>query len=215
MINLLPLNEKVKIRSEYRLRFLTVFVLSIALLFLTALIPLAISYYVISHNVEFINDVSEKLSKSEGFRETEGVLRDIKNTNRMSTILNDPVGVSIRQNILGSISSVFNIAHTISSQKNGSVKINQISYDQATRRVAVPAPSVAPVTGTSTPAVRDSGNHTLSLRGFASSRDIFLLFLKELGSDKNFLTIDSPVSNLVNNANIDFNVSIVLRDRAQ
>lgn len=214
MINLLPLNEKIKIRSEYRLRFLTVLLILFSLLVLTALIPLAISYFVISYNVEFINDVSEKLAKSEGFRETESVLNDIKSTNRMSAILNEPVGVSIRQNILGSISSVFDIAHNISSQKSGSIKINQISYDQATKRVAPPTPTSS-VVGTSTPAVKDSGIHKLSLRGFASSRDTFLLFLKELGSNKNFLTIDSPVSNLVNNSNIDFNISIVLRDREQ
>ncbi|HBM46209.1 MAG: hypothetical protein UT05_C0003G0017 [Parcubacteria group bacterium GW2011_GWF2_38_76] len=211
MINLLPLNEKIKVRSDYRLRLYTVIGLMLLILVISAMIPLVISYFAISYNVEFINDITEGMSQSEGFKKTDALAKIIKDTNRKSILLNDPLGVSARQNLTESFFSVFTIANELSNKKNSSIKITQITYEQATKRGVVP---VSINTSTTTGTIKESGLHKITIRGFAFDRDIFLSFLKELETNQNFLNIDSPVSNLVNSVNIDFSIIITLKDKA-
>lgn len=211
MINLLPLKEKIKVRSEYRLRLFTVIGIMVLVLVVSALIPLVISYFVISYNVNFINDVADKLKNSESFKETDAVIRIIKDANKKSILLNDPTGVSARQNILGSFSSIFKIAEDIRSAKEGVVKVTQVAYDQLAKKPV----SVAVADGINMPGtVKESGIHRITVKGFASDRNIFLVFLEKLGTDRNFLNIDSPVSNLVNSSNVDFSLVITLKDKA-
>lgn len=211
-MNLLPLTEKKKVRTEYRFRLYTVLINVLIVLFLAASVPLIISYFAIANNVNFINEVAESLSKSEGFKKTDALAREVKEANLHSAILATPIGVTARENITGSFSSVFTKANEIKNAGNGTIKINQIIYEYSTKKT--PTSVVAAVVATSTGGVKESGSHKISIRGFASSRDAFLLFLKETEKDKNFLSIDSPVSNLVNSQNLDFSLNITLRDKA-
>lgn len=210
MINLLPLREKIRVRSEYRLRLYAVIGAMVLVFLVSALIPLTIAYFTVSYNARFINDVTDQLSKSDGFKETGSVLNIIKSTNRKSTLLNDSMGVTVRQNILGSFSAVFEIADNTSESGTGSIKIINITYDQVAKKAPT---STSADAGTTTPAVKESGTHRISIKGFASSRESFLLFLKRLESNGNFLNVESPVNNLVNSLNIDFALTITLKDK--
>lgn len=212
-MNLLPLSEEIKGRSEYRLRFWTVAGIAMMVLLFSVSIPLVISYFAISYNIDFINNVADSLSKSEGFKKTDAILKIIKDTNRKSSILNDSLGVSARQDILGSFSFIFKTAGDMTKSGKVTIKISQIIYEQAAKKGAASSSSVASTTDSGI-VVRESGTHKISIKGFASNRDGFLIFLKGLEANKNFLTIDSPVSNLVNSTDIDFSLALVLKDKA-
>lgn len=206
MINLLPYIEKVEIRSQYKMRLWTVIAVMVSVLVTSALIPLIISYFTVSYNVVFINGIADKLAKSESFKETDAVVKTLKKIDRKVVLLNDPLGLSSRQNILGAFSSIFTIVDDINKTQKESLAIKQISYDQITKKG-----KAAPKTTTGD--TKDSGIHVLNIKGRSSNRDNLLFFIKKLEEDKNFLNIDSPVSNLVNNLNIDFTLTITLKDR--
>ncbi|HRY62412.1 MAG TPA: hypothetical protein P5056_01420 [Candidatus Paceibacterota bacterium] len=210
-MNLLPLNEKKQARFEYLLRFWTVAGMATIVLLVAAATPLIISYFTISYNVDFIKDVAENLSKSEGFKKTDTVAKIIKDVNRKSAILNDPLSTTARQDLLSSFSFVFKTADKMRINQKGIVKIKQIIYEQVVKKGSARTGSVASTTASAT---SESGIHKINIKGFSATRDGFLSFLKELESNKNFVMIDSPVSNLVNSENLDFSLTITLKDKA-
>ncbi len=49
---------------------------------------------------------------------------------------------------------------------------------------------------------------TLSVRGISATREALVSFVKKLGDSKTFLNVDSPISNLAKDKDIDFTVNL-------
>jgi len=206
MINLLPSEEKAKIVLEYRIRLLTVFFIIFSLLSFILLVPLVITYLTNSYNIKYINEVAEKLVLSEGFKESSSIAKEIRDTNRKLGILTQPLGAASREKITDIFSALFKTAFEASGNGN-TVKIKEISYDQLQKKTAS-------ASATSTTASKESGIHKIIVRGNANTRELFLAFLKKIEKNPNFVSIDSPVSNLVNSTNVEFTLTIILKDKA-
>lgn len=206
MINLLPKNQKDKTKKEYIIKVLTIILWMGSLFTVSVFIPLILSYFIVSSNVDFIKKVQDSLSESEGYKETTEVLKIIKDFNRKIVIIKQPLRNTQRDGLINAFSSIFDKA------QNGenSVFINKLSYEQVQQR-SVRGVSVSGPTATST---RESGTHKISINGFASSRNDFLAFQQRIQTDRNFLNIDSPVSNLVNENDINFTINITLKDKS-
>ncbi len=206
MINLLPKNQKDKTKKEYFIKVLTIIFWMGSLFTVSVFIPLVLSYFIVSSNVDFIKKVQDSLSESEGYKETTEVLKVIKDFNRKIVIIKQPLRNTQRDGLINAFSSIFDKA------KNGenSVFLNKLSYEQVQQR-SVRGVLVSGTTATST---RESGTHKISINGFASSRNDFLAFQQRIQTDKNFLNIDSPVSNLVNENDINFTINITLKDKS-
>jgi len=177
-----------------------------SLFIISIFIPLILSYFIVSYNVDFIKEVQSNLSESEGFRETAEVVVTIKDLNRKIALIKESLRNTKRDNLMNAFSFIFEKAK---NYKN-SVYITKLSYEQVTQRRAPGVQAVA----TSATSTRESGTHKISINGFASSRDDFLSFQKSIQTEKNFLNVDSPVSNLVNENNINFTIQITLKDKS-
>ncbi len=204
MINLITQKERTRIRKEYYLRLFTVISIMFSILTISAMIPLVISYFIVSSNFSYLNEVSAQLSESESFRETADIIALIKDTNRKITLINNPMGTTKRENLMGVFSSVFQKALKFESK----IKINSLVYEQVQIKKNTNTSSA-----TTSRQIKESGIHKVYLRGKAETREVFSGFLKELERDKNFASIDSPVSNLINSNDIDFNLIMTLKDK--
>ena len=210
MIDLLPKYERSRVKREYTFRFLTVSSIVFSVFIIVATVPLAISYVAIYQNIDFINTISEGLSKSESFKEMSVLLKTAKDTNRKINILIGPMGKTSREDLTGVFSSILKTADNVGNEKTSPVKISQISYEQVQKKGVSVSPAASQATKTVSTA--ESGIHKVTVKGTAVSREDLLSFLKKLELDKNFLSIDSPVSNLVESKNINFLLTVTLRD---
>ncbi|MEI6296788.1 MAG: hypothetical protein WCO84_04050 [bacterium] len=206
MINLLPTTEKNNLKFEYRIRFFTVLSVVLSFFIICISIPLVISYVYIGNQVLFIDDVAGKIAKDESFKETSNALMTIKDVNRKTTILNTPLGVTSRSDLMSVFSFIFDIADKEPVKGVSNIKINEINYEKTTKKF-VPG-SVENASST------ESGLHKIYVKGKATDRESFLSFVKKLEVENNFASLDSPVSNLVNSKDINFYLTITLKDKS-
>ena len=59
--------------------------------------------------------------------------------------------------------------------------------------------------------VDSSSNRILTIKGSSDSRDSLIMFVKDIKSLGLFSAVDFPVSNLINNSNVDFEIGLTLK----
>lgn len=217
MINLLPLSEKRKVRSEYLWRLGAVMGVLLAILIISALVPVVVSYFMIDYNVGYIDKIVDDIKKESISMEADVYSKEIRLLNRKIKILNEPLRASQRDNLALAFWDIFERAKDSGNigTEYSPVKITSILYEQGQKKPLAGTADIAVSNSTSTPsAVKESGMHKIFIRGFAGKRENFQLFLKSLEENKNFISIDSPVSNLVESENVRFSIVITLKDKA-
>lgn len=186
MINLLPVEEKQKIRNLYRLRAAIVSLCMFSILLIAMSLGLTPSYLsarirhqALSLEVSGSQDdgakKAELLAKAEAANQTVSILLAGRRTR--------PPSEHIR---------------AILSKKVAGIRIGDIGYTSSTRAESP-----------------EDVRILLTLSGVASTRETLLLFAKTLESDKMFSSVDLPISNFVKNQNLPFTINIEITDPNQ
>jgi len=200
-MNLLSIPEKKNIRRQYRKKIFTIFGFLFAVLLVASTIPLVISHYAVFSNVEFIKDSVGRLTDSQALKDSITAANIVKSINRKIKLLSEPLGNTAKKDLVSTFNSIFGMAGEINKTGANLIKIASIVYASEAKGSAV-------AEGQSTP----SGIiHKITLGGSAKSRNAFLSFLRFLEADKTFSNVDSPITNLVNSENPNFNLTLTLK----
>lgn len=180
MINLLPAEQIIAIKSEYRRRRLVVFgVLSLAWIVILILSVLAL--YVLARSEHQAVD-GQLAAKQKTLVGTETGGSDVGLVQLADDLKIIKAAEQMRVLPIGFLQEVLTV-------KPSGVKINNLLFAKGA--------------GT-------GGESTIELSGIAVSRRSLLAFLERLRADKAFIAVDSPVSNLIKESNVDFNLKLHL-----
>lgn len=176
MINLLPDNEKIKIKKEYRNKILIIILTISAVVFSLSLVLLVPSLlfaraqsYLIERNTETVKKVS--------------VAKDQEYIKKTASDINYKVSIveSSPENYIFSDS-----LNNIISSKISGVQITGVFFEKQDKKGEI--------------------TNMFEIRGTANKREDLINFAKELESRKYFAKINLPVSNYVKDRDIEFNV---------
>ncbi|KKR79307.1 MAG: hypothetical protein UU24_C0012G0017 [Candidatus Nomurabacteria bacterium GW2011_GWA2_40_9] len=179
MLNLIPNQEKHKIKKDFYFRLLIVFFLVMGVSFIIAAFSIA-PYYLFS---------SQKKNFSMERLETQKRLPlpvfDAQ-TNKLVEDINLKLGLMENVNKTDKFVVSVKVINEIILKKMPDIKITSISYEDNVIK-----------------------GKTLSVKGSAPSRDKLLLFRLALENDVNFEKVDLPISNFIKGTNIQFNLTLI------
>lgn len=195
MINILPVEEKKKIFTEYRLRLGVVIVFAITALVLSSLILILTSYMLA---VSRYNSVSGELavieSKQGSGTQEKDVNTQISSINKKVDLFLkglEPIVADVspdRSNGglagIGAGSSPSKVILGILNIKSVAVKIQGFTYDVSGKQ------------------------ERLVLTGFALDRDSLAQFVETLKKEPTFTSVNLPISSYVKSTNIDFSIVV-------
>ena len=185
-MNLLPLVKKSAVRREYYKRLAVVALILFAALILISIIPITVSYIASTYE---IMDLERELALVTKTNIGEGVVASMDTIKDQNSKL-DTLSGSYKQGLNYDLSAVF---FSIIDGKLR-VRLTSLVYDKITLKKGQ-----AKTVG-----------HRVVLGGVADDRDSLLDFVKKLESDKRFVSIDLPVSNLIESKDIKFFITIML-----
>jgi len=183
MINLLPLKDKTEIKKEYLTRLAVVFSISVSLSVLAAIVLLLPSFFVINIQEKNYKKQISFLEQRLSLSDATGITPAIDDLNFKLNLLKDS------QNDGQQISEI--IEKIISKMPSGN-KIEAFFYDKKGKT---------------------ADNAKIKIKGFSDTREELLKFTKILEAEGEFLDVESSVSNLLKENNIDFNLIIILNDK--
>jgi hypothetical protein len=178
MINLIPNEEKKKIRRDFHFRFITVSFIMISICILVAVISILPSYFISNLRKNLAN------SKLEAQKNEQIPPLDQKAMNEIDELRKKII--LIENSGKNQFSVTEEIFKRIISKKMSDININQIHYE------------VDPI----------SKNKKMSINGIAPSRERLLLFRQTLEEDPYFTQVDLPISNFIKGSNIRFYLSL-------
>jgi|GEM_PF-1247891 Tfp pilus assembly protein PilN len=180
MINLLPSEQIVAVKSEYRRRRLTVFeVFVLAWLLILTLFISSLYILALAERQAAVDQLATK-QKMLAVTGAGGLSAQlVQLTNDLQTIK-----TAEQTRILP-----FGFFQKILAAKPTGVKIDHLFFAKG---------------------VEVNGESIIELAGLAGNRRALLIFLEQLRGDRTFSAVDSPVSNLIKESNVDFNLKLHL-----
>lgn len=182
MANLLPQNEKKKIRREYAFRRVNVLLAVIFASIIIAIIMLFPSYIITSiHTSEMNMEKSSDISI-----EREEIESAVENTQQQLKALDPEKLVN---------ESFVEITKEIISSADSSIEITNITYEKTLEKKS-----------------EEKTEEVLrsQISGIASNRSVLVNFKRKLEQSKMFSKVELPVSNLAQDVDISFNLDLVI-----
>lgn len=185
MINLLPVEEKRKIRRMYRIRVAVVSLCFAAAMIAVSLASLLPSFFAASSKYSAAA-LSSQMAESENAAVKEDLEKRVKDANRAVSLLAGS----------GGSSSPRGLFLEIISRKPAGIRITAISY-------SAEAPAAKG-------GAQGSPPKRVIVGGTAATRENLLSFMNALKSEEMFASADLPISNFVKDRNLDFSINILL-----
>lgn len=188
MINLLPIEEKDKNRSDYHRRVLSVCLpLSAGVLFV-AIVSLSPAYFFSVRSYEKILKESQSAEVVSKKTQEAEMRSTVRKANEKILLLKKPTAKS----------GAWDIWNEILKKRVPGVSITGFSYDSETISSAGQR-SKELVTGA-------------SIQGVSESREKILAFVNNLKNNANFKSVDLPISSLVSGTDFYYSINIVLNE---
>ncbi|MBI3633151.1 MAG: hypothetical protein HY226_02565 [Candidatus Vogelbacteria bacterium] len=194
-MNLLPEQNKSKIRIEYYKRLATSSILMCSVLMFLGLIPVVLVYITTTYQAVFLNRELVAMQSSDKTNTVNTNLGIVRDLNTKLSILSKPIDQGEKYAVHEILLRVIDLAGTLPA--SGSIKavyISSFSYD----KVLVKKGDT------------NTTNYVLTVSGIARSRDILLQFEKKLETDQTFANVDLPISDLIDSNNPAFSMSLTL-----
>lgn len=179
MINLLPTEEKKKIRRDYALRLLTMVLIAVSAVAIIGIVSLFPSFFIADFAKRAAVERVDLITKENGGGDKENITVVLRDAQQKLEILSpESEKVSVR--------TVFD---TAIDHKSNAVTLTGLVYQQET----------------------DESGETLKLiiNGVADRREDLLAFSQKLEQDEMFDEVELPVSNLAQDRNISFTLTVV------
>lgn len=184
-MNLLPSFEKRVVKKEYIKRLWVVGLDCLIVLITISIIPILVSYIVSTYEITRLGQEISLVATNNMAKGAAANMNIIKDANDKLDILNRKSAMELGYDISSLFSSIIG---------SSTVRLTSFSYDQVTVKKGQ---------------VKEVG-HRISVGGIARDRDALNKFVKNLQSDKQFLSVDLPVSNLIENKDIVFDITIMV-----
>ncbi len=184
MINLLPVSEKQNIAKIYHLRVAAVCMALAAGVLVVSLVAMVPSY--LSAKTKY--DSADGLSKIAKDQATSASQADME---KVVTSANEKI--SALQGVSDS-DSVRELTTKILAAKGPQVRLTGLSFDL----------------GASVGAKGAQSAKKISVQGVSQGREDLIAFVDALNTEKQFTSVDLPISNFVKEKNIDFAINITL-----
>jgi len=184
MVNLLPAEEKLRIKKMYKARLLTstlVFSLSIIGGGAVALLPAFFWGFVKDREAEQRLVIIEQIISVE---ERKNIRKSVADANKKITLL------AAAKN---KTAPVYEIIETILARKTSGISLTAFFSEQK---------SV------------DELESSMTISGISKNRSTLLFFVNELREEEMFTEVNLPVSNFTKNRDIPFSVSLMIRSNA-
>ncbi len=183
MINLLPSEQIVAVKSEYRRRRLTVFgLLTLAWLLILTLFISSLYILALTERQIAVDQLAAKQKMLAGTGAGGLNAQLIQLTGDFQIIK-----TAEQARVLP-----FGFFQKVLAVKPPGVNINRLFF---------------------TKGIEVNGESTIELAGLAGNRRALLIFLEQLRGDRTFSAVDSPVSNLIKESKVDFNLKLHLTNR--
>jgi len=188
MINLLPMEEKKKLRDGYRMLVLAVSLPMLSSVLVVALLTLFPSFVLTLSNYEkILND-----SKS-----SEAVTKQAQEQEMKDTVKS----VNLKLAILRSASSEIKASaffEQILRNRSEGVFITALSYEKSPGGTLLSKRNTTP------------SGPVIALSGYAEKRDDLLSFVSNLKKIKGFSSVDLPISSLVSESDLPYSLNIAV-----
>lgn len=179
-MNLLPQNDQENIKKERALRFLVVSGIGIFFILLSSLILLLPTYLFLIMQSMELERQLDLEQKSAELYRAENIESAISDLNRQISVMRD------NEKILRDPSLTI---QSVVKQKPIGMTLSSFTYRKS---------------------ISGDDLDTLSLSGYADTRDILLDFVEVLENDKSLEGVDSPVSNLLSKDEVEFKLILHL-----
>ena len=203
MINLLPLSEKKRIRSEYFARFSIIFLELFLCLVAASSVLLLPSYFLSSVKEQVALENLEKYKTNKN-PELE------KSTNELIKNLNKKISVfSVLDTKLLSSTLIADVL----SRAGEEVKVTELFFEKKLVEVKSEENKDADSKTNNSKKkqnVKMEEIKQMSVSGIAKDRDGLLNFVRELEKEPSFSNVDLPISNFTQSRDIDFNLTITI-----
>jgi hypothetical protein len=186
MINLLSLDEKKKIRSDYHLRVFSVCLPIFAVILFVATISLIPAYFFAqSSNANILKESQSAEAVSKKIQTAEMKKLVLEANKKILSLVESPTK-----------SGAWDIFNEILTARLPGITITNYEY-----RKAIPGVKKG-----------DGAVTSIILQGVAKRREIVQDFSESLRQNKNFVSVDLPISSLVSEANFSYNIKIVVKE---
>lgn len=191
-MNLLPEENKIAYKKFYLKRLFVVFGVSVFLVLISGSVILTSVLFLISFNKKELISEVEYFSKKDTNLDDNLIVAEIKKLNDRAE------SVELSKNNI----SLINIFKKIIDEKSNNIKINSFSYEKK-----------IDIADAKTDAKDDSKKEDkITLLGIAQKRDDLIIFEKRLKEQFGDSKVVSPVSNLINGKNLDFSISLYVKN---
>lgn len=186
MINLLPLEEKKKIRLNYRLRVVSVCLpISAGILFIATASLLPAYFFAQASNANILKESQSAEAVSKKIQAAE-MKKLVLEANKKISLLTEP---AIK-------SGAWDIFNEILTVRLSGITITNYEYRKA---IAGVKKGEGAVTG-------------VVLQGMSDRRETVQVFSENLRQNKNFVSVDLPISSLVSDVNFPYTIKIVVKE---
>lgn len=187
-MNLLPLVEKKIIREEYYKRLISVSLVLVFVLLLTFVIPVAAFHIASTYEIGAKQTELGLLNKDNVNRGVVADVKTAKDVNDKLVVLDRVFGEDSGYDPSSILSSIIAVSN---------VRLASMSYDH----VAIKKDQIKEV------------GYRIILSGVASDRVSLQKFVRNLESNEMFASVDLPVSNLIENRNLQFNITVMVKKK--
>ena len=200
-MNLLPSEEKIRIRTRYRLRIFIVSAVLFSIVLILAIVPTVASYFIISNKIElFKNELSViKNVKKEG---VDPYVDIVKEVSREMSVLDKTTLGSPQVGIYDLLKLVYEDAVAIRESRGSFITLNNISYDYR-------LPGKKEKVGGLLP---EFYYNKITMSGMASDRASLQAFIQLFKNDSKFANVESPISNFIASKDISFSLTLNLKN---
>jgi hypothetical protein len=186
MINLLSIEEKKKIRSEYRFRVFSVCLpISAGMLFIAIISLFPAYFFAQTSNADILKESQSAEAVSKKIQATE-MKNAISEVNKKILLLTQP---AIKN-------GAWDIFNEILQVRLPGITITGYEYRKAVSGVKK----------------GDSSVTSVILSGVSEGRGVAQTFSEKLRQNENFVSVDLPLSSLVSDANFPYSIKIVVKE---
>lgn len=175
MINLLSIEEKKELISDYRRRRLVVWLMVILSALVLAILMLSSCWVMLSYRTLSLAKVLNSKKYEISNKSFDSLSQTVKSTNDKLTIFLANTGELAKPSA---------VLKQIVDKRRSGIRILGISYER-----------------------KDGTNAAVTVRGKSNDRNAVLGFADALRKDPLFVSVDSPISNIIRQTNSDFNIT--------
>ncbi|MCX6736376.1 MAG: PilN domain-containing protein [Candidatus Parcubacteria bacterium] len=187
MINLLPENEKQRIRKEYHLLVLSVWLPVIFIILIVAISSFLPSFFL--SRLQYQKVLAESQTKEVITKQSQ-VLEMKRNAKEANT----KIALLLKNST--STESVLSLFREIVESRPGGVYITNFSFDRNA--------------GIRPPKGKKTASPSILVQGRADNRAELLSFVDALNKKKDFSSVDLPLSNLISSTNLSYTLNIAV-----